>query len=80
MANRVLHGKVIREQNNKTITVQVEVNKIAPIYGKRIRLYKKYHVHDENNQHKVGDIVRFQSCRPISKMKKWTICCEGGSK
>lgn len=80
MANRVLQGKVIRDQNSKTLVVQVEVNKIVPIYGKRIRLHKKYHVHDENNHYKVGDLVKFTSCRPISKLKKWTICCEGGEK
>ena len=74
MANRVMQGKVIRHQNDKTITVQVEVTKMHPKYHKRIRLHKKYHVHDEGNQYKVGDSVEFISCRPMSKMKKWTVC------
>jgi len=80
MANRVMQGKVIRDQNDKTIVVQVEVTKMHPKYGKRIRLHKKFHVHDEANQYKVGDAVKFMSCRPISKLKKWTTCSEGGCK
>ena len=73
MANRVMQGKVIRHQNDKTITVQVEVTKMHPKYHKRIRLHKKYHVHDEGNHYKTGDLVEFISCRPMSKMKKWTV-------
>lgn len=80
MANRVMKGKVIRDRNDKTIIVEVEVTKMHPKYGKRIRLNKKYHVHDENNQYKSGDLVSFISSRPISKLKKWTVFVEGGSK
>jgi len=79
MANRIMEGKVIRDQNNKTITVQVEVIKEHPKYRKRIRLHRTYHVHDEGNQYKVGDVVKFLSCRPMSKMKKWTVHT-GGTK
>jgi small subunit ribosomal protein S17 len=80
MANRFMKGKVIRDSNDKTIVVQVEVMKMHPKYGKRIRLHKKFHVHDENNQYKSGDLVSFVSSRPISKLKKWTVFSEGGSK
>jgi len=58
----------------------VETIKEHSRYRKRIRLYRTYHVHDENNQYKSGDVVKFSSCRPISKMKKWTVYSEGDSK
>lgn len=79
MANRVMKGKVIRDHQDKTIVVQVEVTKMHPKYGKRIRLHKKFHVHDEANQYKVGDNVNFMSCRPISKLKTWTVVDQGGA-
>ena len=78
MANRVMKGKVIRDHQDKTIVVQVEVMKMHPKYGKRIRLHKKFHVHDEANRYKTGDAVSFVSCRPISKLKTWTVVDEGG--
>lgn len=79
MANRVMKGKVIRDQNDKTIIVQVEVTKMHPKYGKRIRLNKKYHVHDENNTYKSGDLVSFVASRPMSKLKTWTVLSDGGA-
>jgi small subunit ribosomal protein S17 len=42
-----------------------------------VRRSKKYRAHDENNQFKVGDTVRIQECRPISKNKSWTVVTEG---
>ena len=43
------------------------------LYKKIIRQTKKYHAHDENNEHKIGDKVTIQECRPISKIKTWMI-------
>lgn len=73
MANKVLVGKVIRDSNDKTIVVSIETSKLHPVYGKYVRTTRKYHVHDEHNKHKVGEKVKFISCRPYSKMKAWKV-------
>ena len=73
MANKLLTGKVIRDSNDKTIVVSIETNRLHPIYGKYLRSTRKYHVHDEKNKYKTGDLVNFVSCRPHSKMKAWTV-------
>ena len=44
-----------------------------PFFKKAVRSSKKYKAHDENNKFKVGDSVRIQECRPISKTKSWTV-------
>jgi hypothetical protein len=44
-----------------------------PLYGKIIRLSKKYHAHDEANAYKSGEQVRIEECSPISKLKTWTV-------
>lgn len=75
-----MEGKVVRDQNDKTITVRVKTIKEHAKYRKRIRLYKNYQVHDENNQYKLGDVVKFSSCRPVSKLKKWAAYSEGEKK
>ena len=51
-------GKVVSAKNNKTITILVETYKTDPKYGKRVKYSKKYAAHDENNQAKLGDIVK----------------------
>lgn len=69
---RVLEGVVISTKMKKTATIEVERIKVHPIYKKRIKIKKKYHVHNELGI-KVGDWVKIQECRPISKTKKWKI-------
>ncbi|MFA5358787.1 MAG: 30S ribosomal protein S17 [Patescibacteria group bacterium] len=64
-------GKVIAGKMDKTIVVLVERTKIHPLYKKRFKTSRKYKVHDEKNQYKVGDIIEFVECRPISKDKRW---------
>jgi small subunit ribosomal protein S17 len=73
MPRRVLTGTVISDKSDKTIVVRVERSVLHPIYGKRIRQHEKYHVHDEANAHKVGEVVDIIESRPISKLKKWTV-------
>jgi small subunit ribosomal protein S17 len=41
--------------------------------GKTVRRSKKYHAHDENKEFKVGDVVRIQECRPLSRLKSWEV-------
>jgi len=66
-------GVVISRSGDKTIVVQSESRKRHPEYGKVIRQFHKYHVHDEANTAKVGDQVAIVECRPLSKMKRWRL-------
>lgn len=73
MPKRILQGAVVSDANDKTITVLVERRFMHPMVKKVVRRSKKYRAHDENNTFKVGDIVRIEECRPISKNKSWTV-------
>jgi small subunit ribosomal protein S17 len=71
MPKRILEGVVVSDKNDKTIVVKVERRLRHPVLKKTVRLSKKYHAHDENNEAKVGDTVRITETRPISKQKRW---------
>ena len=73
MSKKTLQGKVIRDKNNKTIVVLVKRKYAHPFFKKVITSSKKYHAHDENNNFKVGDIVKIIESKPISKLKSWTV-------
>jgi small subunit ribosomal protein S17 len=73
MPRRVLSGTVVSNKCSKTIVVRVERSVLHPLYGKRIRRHEKYHVHDEGDLHKVGDVVDILESRPISKTKRWVV-------
>jgi len=73
MPKRVLQGVVVSDAMDKTVVVKVERRVMHPVYKKFIRRTKKYAAHDEANAHKVGDVVRIEECRPISKSKRWTV-------
>ena len=73
MPRRILQGTVVSDKGEKTITVLVERRLRHPIYKKYIRLSKKYAAHDEANLCKVGDVVRIEECRPLSKRKRWML-------
>jgi small subunit ribosomal protein S17 len=70
---RALTGTVVSDKMDKTVTVLVERKVKHPLYGKIIRLSKKYHAHDENNEFKLGDVVVIEECRPISRTKAWRV-------
>ncbi|WP_020394108.1 30S ribosomal protein S17 [Thiolinea disciformis] len=70
---RSLMGRVVSDKMDKTVVVLLERQVQHPVYGKFIKSSKKYHVHDENNEGKVGDTVTFKECRPLSKSKHWTL-------
>lgn len=78
MPKRILQGKVVSNAAEKTITVLVERRLKHPLYKKFIRRSKKYAAHDELNQCNVGDIVRIEECRPISKTKTWRLIVGDG--
>jgi small subunit ribosomal protein S17 len=73
MPRRILKGTVVSDKNDKTVVVRVERSIMHPLYGKRIRLFSRYHAHDEKNTFKVGDIVSILESRPLSKLKKWVV-------
>tara|TARA_B100001123_G_C14972771_1_gene892346 strand:- start:526 stop:759 length:234 start_codon:yes stop_codon:yes gene_type:complete len=73
MSKKVLNGKVIRDKNDKTIIVLVKRRYIHPFFKKVITSSKKYHVHDENNKFKIGDLVKIMESKPYSKMKRWEV-------
>ena len=76
MPKRILQGVVVSDKMDKTVVVQVERRVMHPVYKKYIKSSKKYHAHDENNTCKVGDIVRIEECRPISKTVSWVVVNE----
>lgn len=70
---RCLTGKVVSDKMDKTVTVLVERKVKHPLYGKIIRLSKKYHAHDEGNQYREGDLVIIEETRPLSRTKAWIV-------
>jgi len=73
MPKRVLQGVVVSDKSDKTVVVSVERRFTHPTMKKTVRTSKKYHAHDETNSKQVGDKVRIEECRPISKQKTWKI-------
>lgn len=69
---KVFEGKVISKKMNKTATVETERIVAHPLYRKRYKRTKTYHVHDELGA-EVGQAVKFVDCKPVSKLKKWKI-------
>jgi small subunit ribosomal protein S17 len=78
MPKRVLQGVVVSDKNPKTVVVKVERRFTHPVMGKTVRRSKKYHAHTETSEFKVGDVVRIQECRPISKQKSWEVVGRAG--
>jgi small subunit ribosomal protein S17 len=73
MPKRVLQGTIVSDKNDKTVVVRVERRFTHPVLKKTIRRSKKYHAHDAENKHKVGEIVLIQESVPISKNKRWVV-------
>ena len=66
-------GQVVSNKMQKTITVAVNRKEKHPMYGKFIKLTKKFHAHDEKNECNIGDTVRIMETRPLSKTKNWRL-------
>jgi small subunit ribosomal protein S17 len=73
MPKRILVGTVVSDKTDKTVVVRVERKVKHPMYGKIMRRSKKYHAHDEDNAVKVGETVRIEETRPLSKLKTWKV-------
>jgi small subunit ribosomal protein S17 len=66
-------GEVVSNKMKKTIVVEVTRKKAHPLYGRVISTDKKFYAHDENNEAHVGDVVRLEETRPLSKLKRWKL-------
>jgi len=70
---KTLYGKVVSDKMDKTIVVAIQTTKRHPLYKKTMKVTKKYKVHDENNEAKIGDTVLIMETRPLSKEKCWRL-------
>jgi small subunit ribosomal protein S17 len=66
-------GRVVSDKMDKTVVVAVDYLKPHPLYRKIIRKTNKFHAHDEENTCKVGDVVRIEESRPLSRTKRWRV-------
>jgi small subunit ribosomal protein S17 len=64
-------GKVVSDRMEKTVVVSIERLVKHPVYGRYVRKRSKFKVHDEKNECRVGDVIRFMETRPLSKDKRW---------
>jgi small subunit ribosomal protein S17 len=70
---RTLTGTIVSDKMDKTVTVLIERKVKHPVLGKIIRVSKKYHAHNENNEFHQGDVVTIEETRPLSKTKSWRV-------
>ena len=68
-----LIGNVVSNRMNKTIVVQVVRRRAHPLYSRVISKAKKFYAHDEHNEAHIGDVVRLEETRPLSKLKRWRL-------
>ena len=73
MPKRILSGKVVKKSGDKTVSVLVTRQTTHPIYKKIIRVSKKYLAHDTDNTIALGENVKIQETKPLSKSKSWVI-------
>jgi len=72
-SRKVRIGVVASNKMDKTISVIVERKLRHPIYGKFVKKSKKFFAHDENNDCNIGDLVRIEESRPLSRLKRWRL-------
>jgi len=70
---KVREGLVVSDKMDKTVIVAVETKKVHLLYKKAIKVTKRYKVHDENNDCKIGDTVKIVETRPLSREKRWRV-------
>ena len=68
---KVRVGKVVSDRMEKTVVVSIERLVKHPTYGRYVRRREKFKVHDEQNECRIGDTIRFMETRPLSKDKRW---------
>lgn len=70
---QVLLGTVEKISSSQTVRFSIKVTKVHPIYKKRYTQARHYIAHDPEGSCKVGDLVKFEACKPISKNKHWIV-------
>ena len=70
---KVIVGEVVSNRMHKTIVVEVVRKKTHPFYKRVVSKAKKFYAHDEKNQAHIGDVVRLEETRPLSKLKRWRL-------
>jgi len=66
-------GRVVSDKMNKTVVVAVDYLRPHLLYRKTVRKTSKFYAHDEQNECKIGDMVRIEETRPLSKLKRWRV-------
>ena len=70
---RQAEGRVLKANNVQTRVIAIEQRVPHPLYGRVIRRTAKFVAHDEKEESQVGDLVRIEECRPMSKTKRWRL-------
>jgi small subunit ribosomal protein S17 len=70
---KIKYGKVVGDKMDKTVIVAIDTPRRHPLYKKTIRRSVKYYAHDEEKKSKVGDTVKIEETRPLSKLKRWRV-------
>lgn len=70
---KIKMGRVVSNKMDKTVVVTVESYRPHPLYKKRVRRIKKFKAHDDQNSCNIGDVVRIEEMRPLSKEKRWRV-------
>jgi small subunit ribosomal protein S17 len=70
---KFMTGRVVSDAMQKTVVVTIERLVKHEEYGKYVRRRSRFKVHDEKNECKVGDVIRFMETRPLSKDKRWRL-------
>ena len=73
IGRRQAEGRVLKSNNIKTRVIAIEQRIPHPLYGRGIRRTAKFVAHDEREESQVGDLVRIEECRPLSKTKRWRL-------
>ncbi|MEE3258686.1 MAG: 30S ribosomal protein S17 [Candidatus Latescibacterota bacterium] len=73
IGRRQAEGRVLKSNNIKTRVIAIEQRIPHPLYGRVIRRTAKFVAHDEREESQVGDLVRIEECRPLSKTKRWRL-------
>jgi len=68
-----LTGRVVSDKMQKTVVVLVEAHRRHPLYRRIVRYTQRYKAHDEQNTCSLGDVVRIEEARPMSKEKRWVV-------
>ncbi|MFP4435937.1 MAG: 30S ribosomal protein S17 [Chloroflexaceae bacterium] len=72
-SQQIKTGRVVSNKMDKTVVVRVDYLKPHPLYRKIMRKSHKFHAHDEDNVCQIGDTVRIEETRPLSKTKRWRV-------